>query len=242
MINTTRELKIPESLKNKDIRTYIDNYLQHLEDPDNNPKPDKKPQYRNSDLLDAFDRCFYSKCYLTELKFYSSWEMDVEHFIPQNEDRSLTYEWTNLYPADHKANMCKPRLTPTGGYLDPCNNQDDVENDIIYGLAILGERPIFKSASDTNIKALNTAQLLNRLHNGTDDISNRNTAGLRAAIEKKYKIVLNKIVEWLQLEESSQEKLICEAELKDLLSRKSSFTMLMRSMPAVRKLPNSLLD
>lgn len=242
MINVNRELKIPESLQNNDMRIYIDNYLLHVKDPNINPKPDKKPQYRNSDLLEAFDRCFYSECYLTELKFYSSWEMDVEHFIPQNENRSLTYEWSNLYPADHKANMCKPRTTPAGGYLDPCDNNDDVENDIIYGLAILGEKPIFKSTSPTNQKALNTVQLLDRLHNGTDDISNRNTAGLRSAIEKKYKIVLNKIVEWLQLEDDSDEKFICEAELKDLLSRKSSFTMLIRSMPSVRKLPSSLLD
>jgi len=131
MINVIRESNVPSSLSTPEIKSYLDAWSKHKEDPDNNIMPTISISYRSSNLLKAFDKSFYSKCYLTESKYINSWVMDVEHFIPKCEDSSLVYNWDNLYPADHSANMSKANRTPSGGYLDPCHNSDDVEQQIL---------------------------------------------------------------------------------------------------------------
>ncbi len=243
MIAITRTQPGPSSLDTEEIKTYVQACADYKTDPDNSTKPEKPGSYRSSDLLEAFDRCFFSKCYLTEQKSVNSWSMDVEHFIPQNENPSLVYEWNNLYPANHDANMSKPRSTPEGGYLDPCNPDDHVEEELFYGLGACGENPEFGVRDTNNTKAINTAELLTRLHNGHSVDSKKKTESLRYAIRLKYDEINHAIMAWLATQENTQERFQKECLLKRLLSRRSSFTMLCRSMPAVRKyLDDSFFD
>jgi len=242
MINIARNRNNPVSLSTKEIQSYIQDAILHLEDPDNNPKPEKPVSYRSSDLLSAFDRDFYSKCYLTEAKFINSWIMDIEHFEPQCERPDRIYDWNNLFPAEHYTNMLKPRRTPSGGYLNPCDPNDDVETEIVYTLSSRGYDPNFEAKNPNNIKAVNTSALLMRLHNGHNDDTKKGTEELRHGIHKKYIDILNKIIVWQSLPNDSQDKVQAKRELKDLLSRKASFTMLIRSMPAVRQLPSDFFD
>ena len=104
MINIERPQQSPVSLQTQDVKDYLDKVVACKNDA-TLPKPDKIPSHRNSDLIDAFDTCFFAKCYLTEKKFMSSYEMDIEHFLAKNfnEYPELRYEWTNLFPADHDA-------------------------------------------------------------------------------------------------------------------------------------------
>lgn len=170
--------------------------------------------------------------------------MDVEHFIPQNESPELKYEWTNLYPASHDANMMKPRTTPHGGYLDPCDPSDDVEQDLLYFLDYEGDSIHFEASTSSDVKAVNTARLLEKLHNGDTQDTYRKTAELRNAIHKKYVKVLERINEWRHAREVKDVQAEFEAErlLKGLLSRKASYTMLLRSTKAARSLPDSFFD
>jgi hypothetical protein len=242
MINIKRGA-LPKSLNSPEIQQYITDAVNHLDDPQNVSCPKKPESYRTSDLLEAFDIDFYSKCYLTEEWFSNSWSMDVEHFIPKNERPDLVYEWTNLFPASHYANMIKPRKTPPGGYLNPCTDTEDVESEIIYTLAALGADPYFEARNPQNIKAVNTASLLIRIHNGHDENTKKATKNLRFTISKKYDTILNTIIKWQGAKEGSQEKFQFKRELKELLSRKSHFTMLCRSIPAVRQnLPSDFFD
>ena len=168
--------------------------------------------------------------------------MDIEHFVPQNERPDLIYEWTNLFPAAHYANMIKPRTTPVGGYLNPCVATENVETEIIYTLSKYGQDPFFEAANPANIKATNTCTLLIRLHNGHDNATKKATADLRHAIHKKHIDILNKIIAWLHSDEGSQDKFQAKRELKELLSRTSAYAMLSRSIPAVRQLPADFFD
>jgi hypothetical protein len=243
MINVLREANSPTSLTTLEIQQYITDIQGHLTDPVNVPKPAVPGSYRNSDLLAAFDRCFHSKCYLTEQWFPNSWCMDVEHFVSQNEDPTKRYAWTNLYPAEHRANKMKPRATPVGGYLDPCDPADDVESDIFYSVGVMGQFPKFDPRDPANAKAVNTTNLLNDLHNGHDEDTRLATAGLRHEIQKKYDLILHLIIEWLGSPVGSPLKHQYENQLRLHLSRKSSFTMLMRSMVSViNKIPAHILD
>src|SRR5690606_35693430 len=127
-----------------EIKDYIQKAIEYLNDPVTKVKPEKPTSYRGSDLLDAFDHDFHAKCYLTEQKFENSWSMDIEHFTPQSERPDLVYEWNNLFPAEHYTNMIKPRITPVGGYLNPCDSNEDVEHNIVYSLSIHGFDPDFQ--------------------------------------------------------------------------------------------------
>ena len=243
MINCNREPDRPTSLNTAEIQQYINAAVAYLADSEHLTKPEKPVSYRSSDLLEAFDRVFHSKCYLTEQQFINSYTMDIEHFVPQAERPDLVYEWTNLFPAEHYTNMIKPRITPEGGYLDPCNPDDDVENEIMYSLSPHGFDPYFEAADPLNIKAVNTSDLLNRIHNGHNENTKTSTLELRHTIHKKYVKILKKIIEWQGYEGGSPEKFQAGRELRDMLSRKSSFTMLCRSMPAVRQfVPEEFLD
>lgn len=242
MINIEREANLPLSLERQEIRQYIQDIQNHLIEPLTYLKPKPPGTYRTSDLLEAFNRCFHSKCYLTEQWFPNSWNMDVEHFISQNEDATKRYEWNNLYPAEHRANKMKPRATPNGGYLDPCNPNDDVETEILYSLSSMGQIPGFDPTDINNIKAVNTSDLLNILHNGHNSETKLATAGLRHEIHKKYDHILHLILEWLGatnavLKNQYRKEIILH------LSKKSSFTMLIRSMkPVINHIPNDFLD
>lgn len=244
MIRINRPATAPSALRTPAVQTYLTDLAAHTADP-TLPKPEKPASYRSWDLLAAFDTCFHAKCYLTEQKFASSWEMDVDHFEPANENPARVYDWTNLFPAAHKANMMRPRRLPPGGLLDPC--VDDVEGDILYTLAAMGEEPGFRARDQANQRAVNTAQLLDYLHNGRADKagSHENTRELRRLIERRYKEVL---LAWGHYQHASasgdaQDIAQAEHELRVLLSRRASFTMLMRSLDFVRKkIPTHLLD
>lgn len=244
MVRISRLGAAPAALTTPAIQTYLAALAAHTANP-SLPEPKKPASYRSSDLLLAFDTYFHAKCYLTEQKFASAWEMDVDHFEPANQNPARVYDWPNLFPAAHKANMMRPRSLPPGGLLDPC--VDDVEGDIIYTLAAMGEEPNFQARDSTNQRAVNTADLLRLLHNGRtgDSESYQNTKELRRLIERRYKEVLHA---WGHYRDAcasgdAQDIAQAESELRVLLSRRASFTMLMRSLDFVRKkIPAHLLD
>lgn len=246
MINIRRGAA-PASLQTNQIKNYLDELIAYKNHPEDERKKLSKPEcnvgYRNEDLFEAFDRDFYAKCYLTEKRFENSWAMDVEHFKAKAfaQHPELKYEWTNLYPADHDANMLKPRQEPEGGYLDPCADEDDVEKEILY-TTLFGGESAFKALNGNNLKAVNTATLLDKIHNGSNQESTKKTADLRHLIAKKEREVLNTIIQWLGASDE-QDKFEAETKLKKLLSRRASFTMLMRSLKAVRRhIPPDFLD
>ena len=235
MINTQRTSKVPVSLQKPIIQKYLSD-LEDYKDGILKEKPEKPINYRNTDVLKAFDKCFFSKCYLTEEKFQNSFVMDIDHFIPKNEKPELTYEWTNLFPADHHANMARPRKIPKGGYLNPCNENDDVEKDIIYSVGTFGNKPNFRAKNTDNLKATNTVELLQRIHLGhSTEISIEKSKELQRKIKIKYDELTREIIKWqrAKIENNQQKEFNAENNLKELLSRRASFTMLMRSSDIV---------
>jgi hypothetical protein len=237
MINIQRTTVIPTSLQNPDIQAYIDAVSSWNENPIGT-KPEPTVSYRSSDVLQAFNDCFFSKCYLTEQRFETSYMMDIEHFYSKSEFPEKRYEWSNLYPADHNANMAKPRKMPEGGYLDPCNPNDDVETAIFYYLGFGGGDDIgFEAVDKNNPKAVNTVLLLDRIHNGHDYISREKVRQLKQLIYKKQTKIINEVCHWLAAQKNNDPYAENghRLNLKRLLSRKSSFTMLMRSIDVVQK-------
>lgn len=246
MINLTRPATVPASLQDTRIQEYLDKLADYKENP-SGTKPEPPVTYRSSDVLKAFDEHFHSKCYLTEQRFINSWLMDIDHFVPKHEKPELRYEWTNLFPVEHNANMMRPRKTPPGGYLDPCAEVDDVEKEIVCRIPFGGGKPRFYAVNESNVKAKNTADLLNLLHEGRDNDpdSKKKAEALRHAIRKRCELVLKKIYEWqnAQIKGDSHKAFLQQQDLQLLLSRKASFTMIVRSLYAVKHfVPRDFLD
>lgn len=248
MICIKRSEKAPNSLNNQAIKDYLDDLFKYKnlseEEKKTTKKPDCSQSCRKEDIFEAFDRDFYSKCYLTEKWFFNSWAMDVEHFKSKaiNSQPELKYDWNNLFPADHDANLLKPVNEPDGGYLNPCI--DDVENEIIYHI-FEGGVTNFLAKDNNNIKARNTATLLKNIHNGKDCEAQKKAKTLQLLICKRHNKIKDAIIEWLGAKAKNDIKTEKqkEMELQNLLSRKNAFTMLMRSIPAVRNhIPEEFLD
>lgn len=72
MINVVRSLQAPQSLSSAEIQDYLDkleaykNDQQLPNDQQTLARPKCHEAYRNADLFQAFDECFFKKCYLTE--------------------------------------------------------------------------------------------------------------------------------------------------------------------------------
>lgn len=191
----------------------------------------KKKVYRNDEILEALHEDFLKKCYLTEFYFSDAGLMEVDHFVTQHDDPTHVrkYDWTNLYPIHDKANKKRLKSTPVGGYLDPCDQQDDVENSIIYKVHFSGGVS-FQAKDINNLKAVNTAQLLTRVHQE-----------FRGAIKEKHHEILDTLRERDYALKKGEIELVAEKEflLRNLLSRQSSFTMLMRS---ITDIPSEFFD
>jgi len=250
MIELTRP-PVPASLATPEMQQYVADCAAYVlacasaADAANVPQPAKPGSYRNSDILAAFDTHFFSKCYLTEQWHGSSYEMDVDHFVPVNQDVTLKYDWDNLFPAAHKANMMRPRQWPAGGLLDPC--RDKVAERLLATIGMLGRDPLFEATDPNDQAARNTADLLNLLHNGRlgDEVSRLNTKHLRVSIAKQYHSVTQAILRFqaAQLSGNSQQLANARRDLRLLLSRQSPFTQLMRAMePVIAYVPSELLD
>lgn len=186
-------------------------------------------EYRNTEILQALSDDFLQKCYLTEFRFSDVSLPQIDHFVTQHEDPTKIYEWTNLYPIHDKANGIRPKITPPGGYLDPCDEQHDVEREILYSIRFDGTVS-FKAADPTNRRAVNTALLLKKVH-----------AHFQNAIAERHNEIVTTLWNWKNAIEQQDTERIVEFELllSSLLSRKSAFTMLMRS---IRYVPTQFFD
>ena len=226
------------------VQRYITSCAAHRTSPDTVKKPARPSGYRTSSLLDVFEHHFHAKCYLTEQKFPSAWEMVVDHLEPVVTNPTRVLDPSNLYPAAYKANVMRGDFFPPGGLLDPCS--DDVENEIRYSLLEQGELLSFQAVDSSNIKAVNTAHLLDLLHNGKPNNidSQKSARNLRFLIEKRYKTVLETWGKYwrAKAQEDQDDILDYQQTLRHLLSRESSFTMLMRSIPIIRKDFRHLFD
>jgi hypothetical protein len=103
----------------------------------------------------------------------------------------------------------------------------------------------FDAYDKDNIKAKNTAQLLDKVHNGVDLNSIKKTKELRLQIAKKTNALIKLIMAWQNagLKNNQEEIVRISRQIKSLLSRKSDFTMLLRSLDCVREyIPKDFFD
>ena len=179
--------------------------------------------YRSTDVVERLWLDFFHKCYLCETPIEKG-GFEIDHRRPVG-DGGAVCAWSNLFPACGDCNGRRPKRWPVGGLLDP--TVDRVEGQLQQWLD--DECYPHFIPSNATVIAKNTADELVHIH---CDSRSAKAADLRATIERQLRRVLEKVVKWMDLRarvSNSADIARIEDELRLLVSRRSPYTMLIRS-------------
>ncbi len=197
--------------------------------------PTLETHYRTEESMVALGEVFLNKCYICERDAASPANFEIDHFKTSADDPSLRLEWSNLYLICSDCNKSRLKRTPTGGFLDPCDDEDDVELEIVYQLPPYEhDCPSFYAAElEPRIKVVNSLEQLNRMHYGTKRTKMK-CASLRETISRQCKRLLSLMLKERRAFEESDQAALAESgtEIDRMLSINAPFTMLMRSVAA----------
>jgi len=114
-------------------------------------------------VLTALKNDSHNKCYICELKNPSS--IEIEHFVSHRGDVNLKFDWNNLFFSCRHCNNSKGSIV-FDNILNCSVLADDIEGSIKFTLnPIPKEVPTF-AALNTNLKTLNTIDLLKKVYIG----------------------------------------------------------------------------
>lgn len=194
--------------------------------------------YGAPDVLQALEQSFRGKCYLCE-SLAQRGTMDVDHRIQLNERPELRCDWTNLFPTctTYRCNTRRTKTWPVGGLLDP--TQDDVEARLLQLLAGLPSARLrdsdvvltFCARDALDQAAGNTAEELDRIHNGTGSSANAKLTA-KALLKNIERHITNEVVQRLMRLEGSQdaaEQAVLQDELSELCGADALYSALVRS-------------
>ena len=122
-------------------------------------RPDSS-KYRNPNVLSSLRNISHDKCFYCEalLRHRPS---EIDHRIEVSVDKSLAFEWTNLYLSCKECNDGRPKETdiPIAEVLDPCSNTDaEIQEDITFDLYTI------KGKTDRGKKTIQKFKLDNEGH------------------------------------------------------------------------------
>jgi len=193
--------------------------------------PTINKNYKTEQVYDALEIVFGNKCYLCGTWQPDPRNFDIEHFKAHRNDPFLKYLWINLYLAC--GGTCN-QYKSDAKILDPCNPDEDVEILIIYEYIFTAQKIIlrFHPKDPNNQKVVNTCNLLDKIHNGSDPKSVRKTAALRLAIRERAEQLYKTIIKYYRSgrEGNKFEEAKALHEIKQICSRYSPYTMLMRTI------------
>lgn len=185
---------------------------------------------REPDLIDALHQDFLGKCYLCECKVERA-EFEVDHRIPRNDPAGigLEYTWTNLFPICKGCNGRREKSWPAGGMASP---GEGIEARILQRwTGCLNQEVQFEARDLTDAPALNTVSELRRMHFGGTPAGKPKARDLIDAIKSTLIRMYEAQNVLRDAEEAGDADAIVEARatLRDILSRRSDYTMLIRS-------------
>jgi uncharacterized protein (TIGR02646 family) len=184
------------------------------------PGPDCSKDYRSKEVVDALREMFYGKCYLCEDETDNP---EIDHFIPQTEDSSKTYEWNNLYYICGRCNNIK---SSDGNILDCCNQSIDVSKAVKCEVPGIPNKDIIVEAQDNSEVTENTAKIIDRCYN------ERNTAIrriMRESLHEKIFEEYSKFIKYRRVLKSKQklpqEKSDARDRLKNMMQDSYPFSI-----------------
>ncbi len=178
--------------------------------------------YHDNDVVALVKADFFDKCYLCEEK--TPRHLEVEHFYPQAYYPHQINDWNNLLCICEKCNKIRPKkinTTATDEVLNCCT--EDVEAAITLRYRETNSTLEIVS-NNVSAKTQNTANLLNKIHNGIGSLS-LSFVDLRKLMTEELAELLVEI----EYFETTILKTVFRERIKKRLSRASCFTAVKRT-------------
>ncbi|WP_438028402.1 hypothetical protein [Sorangium sp. So ce233] len=211
--------------------------------------------YTGADVMEALHHSFYGKCYLCETPIALG-TFEVDHRRPRADQRfaHLIYAWDNLFPTctTYACNQRRRKRYPDGGLLDPGQGVERrifqrVEGAVSISLRKAGTIDVvFRAADPADVAAVNTAEELDRIHNGTHSSAIPKADALQRAILEHVSSVSMEVYRLVTLSArpTSEPAAIDDQRrrVQALVSRRAPYAMLVRSVFASLDAVRALFD
>ncbi len=185
----------------------------------------KSGTYRQAIVTNALHKEFHGKCYICEDKTPTT--LNTEHFKPhKNNNRDLEFDWYNLYLACGHCNNIKS--AKFDDILDCMDVNDDVENTIQYKAFPFPKTEIEIIPLNNNDRVISTSELLDNIYNGTTTLKTLESDNLKEKIVKELVSLQNALIEYYYNSNDEDYKNDVRNKIKNLVSRKSSFSAFKR--------------
>jgi hypothetical protein len=182
--------------------------------------------YKCGTVIIRIQTDFKNKCYLCEEREPSS--INVEHFVPHKENKDLKFAWDNLYYACQHCNNTKLAYSDI---LDPTNENIPIHEQLRFELKPFPkEKPKIKAIPDSQT-ARSTANLLNRIYNGTTKLKITEGTNICDKLVRELN-TFNNLLHHFYYEPglNEDEKNELKSRIRRMLSIESSFTSFKRQI------------
>ncbi|MFK7949270.1 MAG: HNH endonuclease [Saprospiraceae bacterium] len=119
------------------------------------PRPSNS-QYGHKDIKATLEGMSFHKCFYCESDLKTH-KPEIDHFMEVSEDRTLAFEWTNLYLSCDNCNDKQPNKSISiTDVLDPCKDSD---KEILKHISFNDEIIIVKDGSQIGLKTIQKYKL-----------------------------------------------------------------------------------
>lgn len=201
--------------------------------------------YLKEKVVDSLAEEFHEKCYICENNEIT--KINIDHFTPHKGDLEIKFTYGNLFFCCAHCNGIKG--SSEIAILNP--TYDEVEDKLDYFIKFSNDKE-FKSYVRIDylvalVKAKNTAELLEKVYNGTTSLGKYESKALRKKIVRVVSDLMEDIallmedIALLREEEDFEEREKIERVIKNKLSKKKSFYGFRMTLVKI-KAPNPLQD
>lgn len=181
-----------------------------------------KRKYDSDDVWEALNNVFHKKCYICETS--EPQDINVEHFVPHDDNEDLKFDWNNLYFSCGRCNNIK--LAKYNDLLDCCDPDTDVVR------AVKHIPPVTPYAKQLQIEAQHdddktklTAELLDKVFNSVHTPNKAVSASfLRKRVFDQYNLLLTQLNNYYNPVALPEEKEKAVERIKLLLKATSPYS------------------
>lgn len=97
-------------------------------------RPDNS-KYGHAEIRNELHRISFKKCFYSEVKFASETDGQIDHYLEVSENKTLAFDWDNLFLALKDCNQGKPSnlVLPNSETLNPfIDDDDEIENHLTF--------------------------------------------------------------------------------------------------------------
>jgi len=179
--------------------------------------------YKCDDVLDRLKCDFCNKCYICEMS--SPQSINVEHFVPHENNVDLKFSWDNLFWSCAHCNNSK--LARFKNLLNCTQKDDSVELRLRQTCNPFPFERVRIEALDNDARTIETKLLLEEVYNGTTKLKTMEAANIRDALLREIQDFQELLFYYFDLKPFG-DKAIVLGRIEGHLDRKSSFTSIKR--------------